>query len=84
MVNFPTAVAEPTDVHELAYPTELDSLTAVAGWLNTALDRVEDGAAPGGLIIRITAGTPAGRSADVAEWTRWEKAVSRIERHAVV
>lgn len=80
MVNLSAAVAAPTAVYEVAYPTDADTVPALTRWLNAALDRVEDGAAPGGLMITLTGTTPTVGCADVATWTRWEKAVSRLER----
>jgi isomerase DpgB len=80
MVNSSTLTPTSTGIREIVYPAGTDSLPELTRWLNTAADQVEDGAAAGGLVLTVSGGTRPARRADVAAWTRWEKAVSRLER----
>jgi isomerase DpgB len=79
MVTSTATSVRPARAREIAFPAEADSLPALTRWLTTLLNEGEDGGAPAGIILRITGAHPV-RRADVAAWTRWEKAVSRLER----
>jgi isomerase DpgB len=79
MVTTTATPVRPARPREIEFPRTADNLPALTRWLTTVLNEVEDGGASAGIVLTITGSGPV-RRADVAAWTRWEKAVSRLER----
>lgn len=62
----------------LDFPAGVGSLPALTRWLSTAVAAVEDD--PADVVLAVHGRTAEVHGADVADWTRWEKTVRRLER----
>lgn len=60
------------------FPAGTGSLPALTRWLSAAVAAAEDD--PADLVLAVRGRTAEVAGADVADWTRWEKAVRRLER----